>query len=122
MKTIRPGGRRPPGLRPAAWAATTLLAAGGLALAGGAQQALAAGAAPSCANGTCTVTYATPGTGQSFTVPAGVTSLSVKLYGAAGGTYTAQGGDGALQRAKLDRGLATLDATVDALLGEAGRG
>ena len=28
----------------------------------------------------------------------------------------------ALQRAKLDRGLATLDATVDALLGEAGRG
>jgi hypothetical protein len=82
-------------------------AAGGLALAGGgAAPALAAGPAPSCSAGSCTVSFTTPGTGQSFIVPAGVTSLSVTLYGGAGGSTsfggpTVAGGDGALLTATL---------------------
>jgi hypothetical protein len=82
-------------------------AAGALALAGGgAAPALAAGPAPSCSAGTCTVSFTTPGTGQSFTVPAGVPSLSVALYGGAGGAtaFSGQavaGGDGALVTATL---------------------
>jgi hypothetical protein len=81
-------------------------AAGGLALASGAAPALAAGPAPSCSAGTCTVSFTTPGTGQSFTVPAGVSSLAVTLYGGVGGsTYFTQspvaGGDGAQVTATL---------------------
>jgi hypothetical protein len=54
--------------------------------------------------GTCTQTFATPGTGQSFTVPAGVTSVSVTLYGGTGGTNfdgNVPGGDGAQVTARL---------------------
>jgi len=83
-------------------------AAGMLAAIGGAPAALAAGAPVTCASGTCTATFATAGTGQSFTVPAGVSSLSVTLYGGEGGTndgtnhvsYT-PGGDGAEVTAAL---------------------
>ena len=39
----------------------------------------------SCSHTRCTVRYTTVGTGQSFTVPARVTSLSVTLYGGRGG-------------------------------------
>ena len=68
--------------------ASLALAARGLAalaVTGAAASALAA-VAPSCSGGTCTVTYTTPGTGQSFTVPSGVSSVSVTLYGGKGGT------------------------------------
>jgi hypothetical protein len=100
------GGRRGPLLRAAlALTASTGLAAGGLATLAvtvGAVPALAA-VAPSCSAGTCTVTFATVGTGQSFTVPAGVSSLTVMLYGGTGGPSGSQvsGGDGALVTAAL---------------------
>ena len=82
---------------PAFFGAGGLLAAVTVAV-GSSPAAMAATASPWCANGTCTVTFATPGTGQSFTVPAGVSSLSVTLYGGAGGqNYQGDvpGGDGA---------------------------
>jgi hypothetical protein len=66
--------------------------------------ASAAGQDPSCSTGQCTVTFSSPGTGQSFTVPAGVTSLEVTLYGAEGGlnsTGDVAGGDGAEVTAAL---------------------
>ena len=52
------------------------------------------------------MSFTTPGTGGSFTVPAGVSSLSVTLYGGAGGgtSYSGRGvsgGDGALVTATL---------------------
>lgn len=82
-------------------------AAGAVALAaGGAAPALAAGPAPSCSAGTCTVSFTTPGAGQSFTVPSGVSALSVTLYGGTGGSTSfagpaVAGGDGALVTATL---------------------
>lgn len=42
-----------------------------------------------------TFTPGTPNTNQTLTVPAGVTNLSVKLWGAAGGSATPLGGEGA---------------------------
>jgi hypothetical protein len=46
----------------------------------------AAGSAPNCVNGTCTVTVGYGNTTtQSYTVPAGVSTLTVAAYGAAGG-------------------------------------
>ena len=75
--------------------------AAGLALAAAVIPAGAAAALPSnCSQSgaTVTCTFATPGTGQSFTVPAGVSSLSVTLYGGVGGTNfngDQPGGDGA---------------------------
>ena len=86
-----------------------MLAAGGLlaavtVAAGSGPAALAATAGPSCASGVCSVTFATPGIGQSFTVPAGVPSLSLTLYGAVGGendTSDVAGGDGAKLTADL---------------------
>ena len=62
-----------------------------------------AGPVLSCSASTCTVTYATVGTGQSFTVPAGVSSLSVTLYGGRGGDNQSGvlGGDGARVHAAL---------------------
>lgn len=73
------------------------LAAGGAA--GPARSELAASTqpAPVCGASVCTVAYSTPGTGQSFTVPAGVSSLGVTLVGAAGGAGDGgtPGGDGA---------------------------
>ena len=107
----RPGGRRPARRHAVAWASAGLLAGGGLA--GGAVAtaglALAAGPAPSCSAGLCTVTFASPGAGQSFTVPAGVGSLSVRLWGGAGGAQPG-GGDGALV-------TATLQVTPGSVLG-----
>jgi hypothetical protein len=47
---------------------------------------------PGGATGTCTVTFSTPGVGQSWTVPAGVSSESFTLYGGIGAF---NGGDGA---------------------------
>jgi hypothetical protein len=63
----------------------------------------AADPVPSCSRITCTVTYSTVGTGQSFTVPAGLSSLSVTLYGGRGGDNQSGvlGGDGALVTAAL---------------------
>lgn len=40
---------------------------------------------PVCTASTCTVTYG-PGVGQAFTVPTGVSSLSLTVWGAAGGS------------------------------------
>ena len=52
--------------------------------------------APVCGGTTCTVTFSTAGTGQTWVVPAGVTSESITLYGAIGGsTNIVLGGDGA---------------------------
>ncbi len=81
------------GRLPQARIAVTVLAAalpvaGLLVAVSGAAPALAAGPTPVCAAGTCTVSYATAGTGQSFTVPTGVTKLAVTMYGAAGGSAT----------------------------------
>src|SRR5580700_9348992 len=67
--------------------------------------------APVCSNGTCSVTFAAAGTGQSFTVPPGVSQLAVALYGGVGGASAvgfgaepgggAPGGDGAEVAADL---------------------
>src|ERR1700683_2844219 len=38
-------------------------------------------------NGQAIATFSTPGTGQQFKVPAGVTSIQVKAWGGAGGAY-----------------------------------
>ena len=87
--------------RAVAWSAAALLMGGGLALVGGTPQALAAGSSPLCSDGICTATLASVGVGQSYTVPDGVRSLSVTLYGAVGGTAifgdvgSTPGGDGA---------------------------
>jgi hypothetical protein len=78
--------------------------AGGLVVAGPAPAAWAASGSPVCAAGICSLTYATTGTGQLFTVPAGVTSLSVTLEGGAGGANydgDVAGGDGAKVTANL---------------------
>jgi hypothetical protein len=94
------GGRR----LAAATASVLVVAAGTLAAVAGATAASASGGAPVCSSGTCTVTLDSPGTGQSFTVPAGVSALSVTLYGGTGGTnYSgdAAGGDGAGVTASL---------------------
>ena len=85
------------------WQRADFLAAVTVA-AGSGPAALAATAGPSCASGVCSVTFATPGIGQSFTVPAGVPSLSLTLYGAVGGendTSDVAGGDGAKLTADL---------------------
>ncbi len=88
------------GVRPAALVIAGALTVGGLAAGGWLAAAPASAAAqdPACSGGQCTVSFTSPGTGQSFTVPAGVTSLSVALYGGRGGTNeekSAPGGDGA---------------------------
>jgi hypothetical protein len=88
----------------AAAGAGVLVAAGGLAFAPGATAAWAASGSPVCSSGTCAATYASAGTGQSFSVPAGVSSVAVTLYGGAGGTNygsDAAGGDGAEVTANL---------------------
>ncbi|HTT90874.1 MAG TPA: MBG domain-containing protein [Acidimicrobiales bacterium] len=83
-----------------------LLAAAGLFAGGlvGANAVLLAGApvagastpAPTCASGTCTVTFPETGSTEPWTVPDGVSSLSVTLYGAnGGGASGATGGSGA---------------------------
>lgn len=89
--------------RRAAGSATAVIVAGGLAtVAGATQQAFAAASAPSCSHVTCTVTFSSAQTGQSFTVPYGVSSLSVTLNGAAGGSDGgAAGGAGAAVTATL---------------------
>jgi hypothetical protein len=74
--------------RPRAWANRWLIAL--LALAAGLTLTAVAGAssgpAPTCASGVCTVTIGYDGTTtQTYTVPAGVTTLAVAAYGAAGG-------------------------------------
>ena len=52
--------------------------------------------APVCVGTACTVTFSTPGVGQSWVVPTGVTSASFALYGAVGGSEgSIPGGDGA---------------------------
>ncbi len=91
--------------RAAAPAGTVLALLAGLVLAWAASAgpALAADGPPSCSAGTCAVSFITPGTGQSFTVPPGVTSLSVTLYGGVGGGAIGgiTGGDGAQVTASL---------------------
>lgn len=82
---------------------------GAAALLGGVCVALApagtaAATSPVCSAGTCTVTFAATGARQSFTVPAGVTSLSAKVDGAqggSGGAATGSGGLGGTVSAKL---------------------
>ena len=49
----------------------------------------AVAATPTCSAGTCTVTFS--GSGDSFTVPAGVSSVNVAIKGAAGGRSAASG-------------------------------
>lgn len=52
----------------------------------------AAPGAPACSGGLCTVTFAETGAAQTWTVPAGVTSATFTVDGAAGGNGTAPGG------------------------------
>ena len=86
----------------AAWVTAGALAGSGMAgvtvVAAG--PASAAAGSPVCETGTCSVTFATPGTGYLFPVPAGVSSLSVVLLGGIGGG--AGGGDGARVTATID--------------------
>jgi hypothetical protein len=85
-------------------AASAMLTLGVLGLAAFASSSPASATPPTalCSGGTCTVTFSTAGTGQSWVVPAGVTSESLTLYGAIGGSgedsvgsATFLGGDGA---------------------------
>jgi hypothetical protein len=94
-------------------AASAILTPGVLGLAVFASSAPAAAAPPTpmCSGGTCTVTFSTAGTGQSWVVPAGVTSESLTLYGAIGGSgedtvgsATFLGGDGAKVTGTLSAG------------------
>jgi hypothetical protein len=70
---------------------------------------------PVCTAVACTVTFPTPGMGQNWTVPSGVASESVTLYGAAGGEgfdaigggIGAAGGDGATVRGTLSLSAGT---------------
>ena len=55
--------------------------------------ALAAVAAPSAAQAATTQTFSTPGT-SIYTVPSGVTQISIAAVGAAGGGWCANGGGG----------------------------
>ena len=69
------------------WAGVALVDAG---------PASAVSPAPVCVGTDCTVTFSTPGVGQSWVVPTGVTSASFALYGAVGGSEgSIPGGDGA---------------------------
>ena len=84
------------------WRAARCAIAGALAigLAGvalvDANPASAVSPAPVCVGTACTVTFSTPGVGQSWVVPTGVTSASFALYGAVGGSEgSIPGGDGA---------------------------
>ena len=75
--------------------------------------------APVCSGGavnTCTVTFSTPGVGQSWVVPTGVTSESFDLFGATGALT---GGDGARVTGTLSLAAGT-SVTVD--VGGAGSG
>lgn len=85
-------------------ALTAAAGTGGLAVAGGAPAAWAASGSVVCGAGGCSQTFATPGTGQSFTVPPGVSSLQVTLVAGVGGTNydgDVAGGDGAKVNANL---------------------
>ncbi len=84
------------------WSATRSAIAGALAigLTGvaliDASPASAVSPAPVCVGTACTITFSTPGVGQSWVVPTGVTSASFALYGAVGGSEgSIPGGDGA---------------------------
>jgi hypothetical protein len=74
-------------------------------------------ATTSPAGASTSVTFATPGTGLTWVVPAGATSESVALYGAVGGTLDVEsggavGGDGALVTGTLSLPAGTT-LTVD---------
>jgi hypothetical protein len=80
--------------------------------------------APICSGGSCTVTFAETGAAQTWTVPAGVTSATFTVDGAAGGNGTltgggtpAVGGVGAEVQATLGLGSG---AAVTLLVGGAG--
>ena len=110
--------RRPAGLIACALGAGALAGASWLAAA----PASAAEQGPSCVADQCAVTFTT-GVGQSFTVPAGVSSLSVRLYGGMGGTNYNEdvtGGDGAEVTATLSPVTAGQVLGVD--VGGAGAG
>src|SRR6202034_1727788 len=112
MRTVRRHWRKPPANTVAVRAAapTLILAAGLLATAGGTSPALAATgrahpaatAGLSCTSATCTLTTTTSRP-HGYTVPPGVSSLAVTLYGGVGGTNDAAvpGGDGAEVTANL---------------------
>jgi Bacterial Ig-like domain (group 3)/Glycine rich protein len=70
-----------PTLRRQAAATTLAVAALGLA----ALPSASAAPASSCSSGTCTVSFAVTGAPETWTVPAGVTTLNVTLAGASGG-------------------------------------
>lgn len=105
--TTRPGGVRPGRARPprrAGALAALGLAAGALAV--GAGSAAAATCTDSAGTRTCAFSYS--GAPETFTVPAGVTSLGVGLVGGSGGAgsgasyyYNAPGGKGASVTATL---------------------
>jgi Bacterial Ig domain/Bacterial Ig-like domain (group 3)/Glycine rich protein len=65
--------------------------------------ALAAGSSPVCAGGTCSSTFSETGAAAGWTVPAGVSSTHINLYGANGGPAISGGtrGLGALVSATL---------------------
>lgn len=70
-----------------------VVAGGGLLTATLALLALPVNAAtPACVGTACTVTFAYTGSEQSFTVPAGVTSVTATVAGASGGRGASSGG------------------------------
>ncbi|HUD17096.1 MAG TPA: hypothetical protein VMQ59_07525, partial [Acidimicrobiales bacterium] len=79
-----------------ATAAFSVVGVFGVALLATVAPASAITPAPVCGGTTCSVTFSTAGTGQTWVVPTGVTSESITLYGAIGGSTNAVlGGDGA---------------------------
>ncbi len=79
-----------------ATAALSVVGVGCIALTVMGSPASAVTPTPVCGGTTCTVTFSTAGTGQTWVVPAGVMSESITLYGAIGGsTNIVLGGDGA---------------------------
>jgi hypothetical protein len=83
-------------------AALSVAAVCGIALTAMGSPASAITPAPVCGGTTCTVTFSTAGTGQTWVVPTGVTSESITLYGAIGGsTNIVLGGDGAKVTGRL---------------------
>lgn len=76
---------------------------------------------PDCSGATCSVTYGYTGSAQTFTVPAEVTSLSVTVMGAAGGTTAMEGGRGGRTAATLSVAPGDELTVVAGQLGLSGR-
>ena len=109
-------------LRLPALVASTALSLSGVVVLASAAPASAAAPAPVCDATTCTVTFGYTGARESFTVPAAVTELDVRVSGAAGGNarqgFVSVGGQGGTTRATMST---TPGTSLEILVGDAGR-